>query len=260
MRIAVVAAVSVCLCGLSGTAQSASWDLVPQLSGFGDFETITQNNLGKPTFGGSGIPTNNMAIQTYDVGNNDFLTLGLTATPRFSSPAPTNDGAGTFFVQPGINNEGSTPGAQWNFSFFAGLFDSSGNPLNLDRTLAAFELQLQFDPDPGAATDISEFGAITNIGLQIASAPFNIQSQGSQNLLFASFQNGAPGLVDAPAFNMFDALATGEYSFILSASDAMGSGSTSITVNAVPIPGAAPLFLTALAAAGVYRRYNVKRS
>ncbi|MDQ2668772.1 MAG: hypothetical protein M3Z05_22655 [Gemmatimonadota bacterium] len=45
------------------------------------------------TFGGSGIPTD--FVQQ---GSNDGAHLFLSATQRYSSPALTNDGAGTFYA------------------------------------------------------------------------------------------------------------------------------------------------------------------
>ena len=57
--------------------------------------------LSEATFGGGGIPNDNMAITTITTGADDFktvITLGLSATRRHSNPALTNDGAGTFFA------------------------------------------------------------------------------------------------------------------------------------------------------------------
>ena len=59
----------------------------------------TFGSLPQATFGGSGIP-NNAVQMGHNVGGVD---LGLTATQRFTSPALTNDGAGTFFATPGFD-------------------------------------------------------------------------------------------------------------------------------------------------------------
>lgn len=74
------------------------------------------------TFGGSGIPNGAVAISTY----ND-LTLGLTATPRYSSPAVSNNGAGTFYA--GV-------GSQWNFDFYVNNTGSELYTYSLEYGLA----------------------------------------------------------------------------------------------------------------------------
>ena len=57
--------------------------------------------LSGATFGGSGIPNNAVAISTYTDDSGNVVTLGLTATPRYSAPAVGNDNAGTFYAMPG---------------------------------------------------------------------------------------------------------------------------------------------------------------
>lgn len=74
----------------------------------------TFGSLSAATFGGSGIP--NDAVQITTIGN---LTLGLTATPRYSNPAVTNNGAGTFFASLGGDIMNGMPSfAEWNFDFY----------------------------------------------------------------------------------------------------------------------------------------------
>ena len=88
-----------------------------------------------------------------------------------------------------------------------------------------------------------------------------LKLEGSQNLLFGFLGTDAPGFIDAPAFSTFSALVNGEYSFQLNATNILGeTGGVAITVNTVPIPGAAPLFLSAFAAAGAYRRFKTKKA
>jgi hypothetical protein len=74
----------------------------------------TWGSLPANSFGGSGIPTNAVMIT-----NNGPVTMGLSATPRYSSPALTNDGAGTFFAGTGNSVGGPTNVgfAAWNFDF-----------------------------------------------------------------------------------------------------------------------------------------------
>ena len=69
------------------------------------------------TFGGSGIP--NTAVErgtTRDARLGD-VTIGLTATQRYASPALSNDNAGTFFATPGLD---APSRAKWNFDFYVG--------------------------------------------------------------------------------------------------------------------------------------------
>jgi hypothetical protein len=73
--------------------------------------------LPEATFGGTGIPNN--AVErgyTSDARRGD-VTIGLSATQRFSSPALSNDGAGTFFATPGLSTASR---AKWNFDFYVG--------------------------------------------------------------------------------------------------------------------------------------------
>lgn len=85
---------------------------------FGSFGTLSG-----ATFGGTGIPNTAVAIKEVSfAGNNDTITLGLTATARYSNPTVGNDGAGTFFATPGLNNGldggGHTLGPTWNFDYY----------------------------------------------------------------------------------------------------------------------------------------------
>lgn len=65
-------------------------------------------------FGGSGIPTDAVQQDAYQGAH-----LFLSATPRYSSPFLTNDGAGTFFAKAGYSTGGSVnaPLAAWNFDW-----------------------------------------------------------------------------------------------------------------------------------------------
>ena len=73
------------------------------------------------TFGGTGI--SNAAVEQY---RTNVDTLGLSATPRYTSPAVTNNGAGVFMATPGIST--GAPGgpnandglASWNFDYYVG--------------------------------------------------------------------------------------------------------------------------------------------
>jgi len=61
------------------------------------------------TFGGSGI--SNAAVVQSTCGG---TTIGLTTTPRFNSPAVTNNGVSTFYAQAGLS---ALNRALWNFDF-----------------------------------------------------------------------------------------------------------------------------------------------
>jgi hypothetical protein len=68
-------------------------------------------------FGGSGIPNDGVASSTYADANGSVL-FGMTATQRFDNPVVTNDGAGTYYAQPGADTAHGQPTyALWNFDF-----------------------------------------------------------------------------------------------------------------------------------------------
>ena len=148
---------------------------------------------------GDGIPNDAFAISTTS-HDGTAITLGLSATQRFSNPALTNNGAGTFFAGTGSNfgnpsdpldqSSSSTLGATWNFNFFVGL---EGGTL----TSNDFEILLTYDTDPAVGN-----GGVGVINLGLA-APGVTEIQGSQNLLFGFLAVDIPTILDAPdlAFN-----------------------------------------------------------
>jgi len=85
-------------------------------------------NLPGATYGGSGIPTDPSAIRSIANGGNT-ITLALTAHNRYSNPPLVNNGAGTFFATPGINDglEGQSLGPTWNFGLYIELAAAIGN-------------------------------------------------------------------------------------------------------------------------------------
>ncbi|MEM1346189.1 MAG: hypothetical protein AAGI34_16625, partial [Pseudomonadota bacterium] len=184
--------------GLSA-AQAAP--ISPSFQTFGD--------LPQATFGGSGIPTDPTAFSAFvDPGTGDTLLLGLSATQRFSNPAPTNDGAGTYFVEPAFNNgiTGSSLGAGWNFNFYVEVLATGSG----SGTIGDFEVELLYDLDAGVDTDESALGVI-DLSLL---TPTSTLEQGSQNATFAFLAGPAfPGLT--PPGATFNPLAPGEYTFAL---------------------------------------------
>lgn len=80
-------------------------------TGFGVIPNVSGVN-----FGGTGIDTTQ--VQWYQ---NNGITLGLSATPRYFNPAVTNDGAGTFTAQAGGDILDGAPNyARWNFDLYVG--------------------------------------------------------------------------------------------------------------------------------------------
>ncbi|MBJ6373107.1 VPLPA-CTERM sorting domain-containing protein [Sedimentitalea arenosa] len=192
-----------------GTMASAA-SVTPQFNRFDDLTTLDGLEV---TFGGSGIPTNPAAITDFTVGD-DRVRVGIIATPRFGSPALTNDGAGTYTARAGE----SAPGLSlWNFSFYA---ESSGN-------LADANLSFYYDLDPAAGNDLS-----TLLGgpIQASGSVF----EGSENLGFNFLSGGT-----------FDPFAVGEYSFRFGV-DGGEFAAINVNVTAVPLPAGLPLILTAL--------------
>ena len=91
-------------------------------------------------YSGSGIPFDTSeyevitGIPSINAGG-DTLTVAMAATQHGSgNPAPGNNGAGTYYVQTGLNAGRS----KWNFDFY---LNSSGNLLN-DYTFTITELNL----------------------------------------------------------------------------------------------------------------------
>ncbi|HHQ14905.1 MAG TPA: hypothetical protein ENK16_07730, partial [Chromatiales bacterium] len=78
--------------------------------------------LNEATFGGTGIPNQEVAVASQFVDGNNLITVAMSATQRYSNPPLTNDGAGTYFAGTGSNfggdGESSTEGALWNFNYF----------------------------------------------------------------------------------------------------------------------------------------------
>jgi hypothetical protein len=219
--------IAACLAVLVSCVSSASAGaVIPTFTTFG--------SLPSATFGGSGIPNNAVAITTIADGN-ATITLGLTAHPRFGSPAVTNDGAGTFTASVG-GYPGAPNLAKWNFGFYIGV--ANGN-------LADYVFELLYDFDPASGNDEATHGKIGAFSI------VNNPEQGSQNLGFAFLATAVPGFIDPPTFASFNPNAAGEYSFSLRAFYLRGGllGESAIRVNAVPEPGTFAIF--AIGAIGV---------
>ena len=199
--------------------------------------------LPQANFGGSGIPNDAVAQSTFEGTG----ILALSATERFSNPPVGDDGAGTYFAEPGFNDgtPGSTSGllgALWNFNIF--ISAPTG------QLLEDFVFTLRYDFDPSLDTPESELGRI-----DIVFQPGTVL-QGSQNNLFDFLATPAVGLTP-PTFGPFDPNVPGQYSYVLTASflDGTELGRVAIDVNVgLPEPGTLALFGLGLVGLAVARR------
>jgi len=191
------------------------------------------------TFGGSGIPNDRVAITTTD----GDLTLAMSATPRFSGPPVSDNGAGVYTAQRGVSNVAPSPGdpyALWNFNFYVAGGDVSD-----------LVIQLLYDFDPAAGNDESTHGSSTAAG---AFLPNPAQDSWNLGMNFLAVSGG--GIV-APG-GAFDPDATGQYTFALRALTPNGDevARVAIVVNVVDeaVPEPATLALVGLALVGIAAR------
>ncbi|MEM9751761.1 MAG: PEP-CTERM sorting domain-containing protein [Planctomycetota bacterium] len=179
-------------------------------------------SLPQATFGGTGIPNNEVAAGSQFVFGDTTVTAALSATQRFNNPALTSDSAGTYFATPGSNTPPgtTTEGSTWNFNFYIEVDDPNG-------TLAVndFQVDLLYDFDPAADNTVGDLGRIniTNaINADLAANPGTLPptvTEGSQNLFFSFLANDIAGLIDAPV-GTFDPNVNGEYTIALQVTDA----------------------------------------
>lgn len=208
---------------LLAIGSSMATDVTPTYDTFG--------NLAGANFGGGGIPTQPTAITTITVGN-DVITLGLAATQRYSNPPLSNDGAGTYFATPGLN-DGLVSGsphalaATWNFDYY---FDvKSGNP----QTPTPYTFKLFM------GTDASSLSSIDPSFVGDNSSTPNSGGQNSENLSFLGFGTISPPIFQVnPLFGSFDPNANADYNFVLEAFDAAGAplGESAIVVRVASAP------------------------
>ena len=168
--------------------------------------------LNEATFGGTGIPNTEVAVARQFVDGNTQITVAMSATQRFSNPALTNDGYGTYFAGTGSNfggaGESTTEGALWNFNYFIRVEGLNGaTPI-----LADYQIDLFYDFDTGLETPIGSLGVIDITASVLAGNPTSTLEQDSQNLLFGFLAADFPPFITAPG-GAFDPNATGEYNF-----------------------------------------------
>jgi len=110
--------------------------------------------LDDATFGGTGIPNDEVAISSQFSNGESLITIAMSATQRYDNPALTNDGAGTYFAGAGSNTPSGTTfeGALWNFNYYINI-DSPG------ETLADYESEMYSyieSNDPSIFSDLKE--------------------------------------------------------------------------------------------------------
>ena len=198
--------------------------------------------LDEATFGGTGIPNDEVAVASQFVDGDNLITVALSATQRFSNPALTNDGAGTYFATPGSNfggaGESTTEGALWNWNYFIRVENMSGG----SPQLTDYQIDLYYDFDPAFDNALPTLGRIDVTASLLATAPPGTTLvEDSQNLLFGFLSVDAPPFVDAPG-GSFDQNALGEYNFAIQVSSlGFGVETVAMDVQVVPEPGTALL-------------------
>ncbi len=241
--------------GLVSTQHASATAVTPLYDTFGAQSTFT--------FGGSGIPNDAVAVSSFVENNRFTWTLGLAATPRFSGPALTNDGAGTFTAQTGTTlSPTNVSGSTWNIGFYTSVSDAQGSI----PSGSTFRTRLYYDLDPGVGTQLSSHGILTRDN------PSNSIAQGSQNMAFnfwtLPFSNqpagGGATASNSPQGGTFNPLATGEYTFQLALVDDNGNdvadSLVAIRVNVVdpqanvPLPGTLALLLLGIGGIALGKR------
>ena len=173
------------------------------------------------------------------------ITVAMSATQRFSNPALTNDGAGTYFAGTGSNfggnGESTTEGALWNFNYYILVEGSNG----ATPVLTDYQIDLYYDFDPGVDTPVSSLGQIDVTTALAFSDPFSTLEQGSQNLMFGFLASPLPGVLTPPP-GSFDENASGEYSFAITVSRPGGFSVETVAIDVVvPTPGSLALLAPA---------------
>lgn len=168
---------------LALSASSAFAGPVVQFDSFG--------SLAAANFGGSGIPNNAVAITSLP-----NVTLGLTATQRFSEPAVTNNGAGVFQAVTGAYGPGDNL-ARWSFNFYiGGALTAYTYKLFGDYSAAVGDADSTYIDISGYLTvpdSLLTAGTIQNsenLGFNTNMAQFNPDVAGQYGFYLAAFQGG----------------------------------------------------------------------
>ena len=211
------------------------------------------------TWGGDGIPNDAVAASMQIVNGADTVRVALSATERFSNPPVLDNGAAIYQAGIGSNCGVATDpvgcpsgnqGALWNWNYFV---DVQGGGKLVDYQI---DLWYDLDPDgPKAFGDLSGLGRINITASLIANGLTELtRIEGSENNLFDFLGTDIPGIIDAPDV-AFDPNAEGNYQYAITVSRfGFPVDTVAMEVNVVPIPAAAWLFGSALAALGFRRR------
>ncbi len=208
--------------------------------------------LDAATFGGTGIPNDEVAISSQFSNGTSLITVAMSATQRYTNPPLTNDGAGTYFAGAGSNIPSGTTleGALWNFNYYINIDSTT-------ETLADYDITLFYDFDPAFDNGPAGLGTIniTNAILGGSAPTTTTLVEDSQNLMFGFLASDIAGLINAPA-GSFDPNALGEYNFGISVSQVgWGVENVRMDVQVVPVPAAVWLFGSGLIGlVGVARR------
>jgi hypothetical protein len=240
-------AVSTLLLTLTASIMSSAAIASPLYDTFGP--------LDEATFGGTGIPNDEVAISSQFSNGTSLITVAMSATQRFTNPPLTNDGAGTYFAGAGSNTPSGTSleGALWNFNYYINIDSTT-------ETLADYDITLFYDFDPAFDNGPVGLGTI-NIKNAILGGPNPLTTtlvEDSQNLMFGFLASDVAGVINAPA-GTFDPNAFGEYNFGISVGQlGWGVENVRMDVQVVPIPPAVWLFGSGLLGlVGIARRKAV---
>jgi len=209
--------------------------------------------LDQATFGGTGIPNDEVAISSQFSNGDSLITIAMSATQRYDNPALTNDGAGTYFAGAGSNTPTgtTTEGALWNFNYYIKIDSPT-------ETLADYDITLFYDFDPAFDNGPAGLGTInmTNAILGGPAPATTTLVEDSQNLMFGFLASDIAGLLVAPTYAAFDPNALGEYNFGISVGQSgWGVENVRMDVQVVPVPAAVWLFGSGLLGlVGVARR------
>lgn len=209
--------------------------------------------LNGATFGGQGIPNDEVAVSMQIVDGDVTITLAMSATQRYSNPALTNDGLGTYFATPGsnfgANNESAYEGALWNFNYYMKVEGTNG----ATPELADYQINLYYDFDTGFDTPLASLGSIDmTTAILGGTDPNATLVEDSQNLMFGFLATPVPGVLTPPA-GSFDPNALGEYNFALTiAGGGLPLETVAMDVQVVPEPASLSLF--ALTGLGLLKR------
>jgi hypothetical protein len=214
--------------------------------------------LDDATFGGTGIPNDEVAISSQFSNGTSLITVAMSATQRYGNPALTNDGLGTYFAGTGSNTgpgspSGTQEGALWNFNYYINIDSTT-------ETLKDYQFTLFYDFDPAFDNGPAGLGTINITNAILGSTdPLVTKVEGSENLMFSYLASDISGLLVAPTYAAFDPNEVGEYNFGIQVSQAGWSvENVRMDVQVVPVPAAVWLFSSGLLGlVGIARRKNV---